>query len=376
MTGSHRPSQVQQSAEAPPPEHGWRDRQHRLVRLHDIAPEPVRWLSPGRIAAGKITLLDGDPGLGKSTLLCEFAACVTRGELLPGGEPRPPGFVVIMSAEDDVYDTIRPRIDAAGGDPRLALAFANHVSQDAVAKPLSLPDNVDLLVDLVAGASATLLVIDPLFAFLSRNSANSEQSVRRALVALRGLAERTGVAVVAVRHLNKSGSANPLYRGGGSIGVIGSARCGLLLSADPDDPDRRILAATKGNLGPPPPSLAFRLVPVPGAGVARIAWEGESGWTAADLLQSDALGSAAGSMAAAAREWLRAELATGPRPAKELLRDALDAGFGRNAIYAARRAEGIVIRKERVPGGHWVWSHDDGRERPPAAVSREVREVR
>src|SRR5687767_10920407 len=89
MTGSHRPSQVQPPAEAPPREDAWRDRQHHLVRLHDIAPEPVRWLSPGRLAAGKITLLDGDPGLGKSTLLCDFAARVTRGEPLPGGEPRP-----------------------------------------------------------------------------------------------------------------------------------------------------------------------------------------------------------------------------------------------------------------------------------------------
>ena len=172
------------------------------------------------------------------------------------------------------------------------------------------------------------------------------------------------------RHWIAIGNRLSGKRTGGCIGVIGSARCGLLLSADPDDSDRRILAATKGNLGPPPPSLAFRLVPLPGAGVARIAWEGETGWIAADLLQQAPLGSAADSMASAAREWLRAELAAGPRPARELLRDALDAGFGRNAIYAARKAEGIVIRKERMPGGRWVWSYGDGNALPPVAASR------
>lgn len=354
----------------------WHDRQHHLVRLHEIAPEPVRWLSPGRIAAGKITLLDGDPGLGKSTLLCEFAARITRGEPLPGGEPRPPGYVVLMSAEDDLYDTVRPRIDAAGGNPRRVLAFANQASSAAIARPLALPDDIDLLEQLIAGSKAALLVIDPLFAFLSaRHSANSEQSVRRALVALRGLAESTGVAIVAVRHLNKSGSANPLYRGGGSIGVIGSARCALLLSADPDDPRRRILAATKGNLGSVPPSLAFRLVPVPAIGVARVEWEGETHWSAADLLQETALGPEARSAAAAAREWLRAALADGPRPSRDLLRDALEAGFGRDAIYAARISEGLVIQKERVPGGRWLWSRATADELPPAADSPEVQEV-
>ena len=91
-------------------------------------------------------------------------------------------------------------------------------------------------------------------------SANSDQDVRRALAALEKVGERTGAAIVVVRHLNKSVGANPLYRGGGSIGIIGAARCGLLLAPDPDDPERRILAATKGNLGQLPPSLAFRLV--------------------------------------------------------------------------------------------------------------------
>src|SRR5215213_9478885 len=232
-----------------------------VVALSQIAPEPLHWLSPCRLAAGKITLLDGDPGLSKSTLLCEIAARISRGGPLPDGDAAPPRPVVLMSAEDDPYDTIRPRIDAAGGDPRRVIAFAT-LPHDASHGTLgAIPDHLSVIEEIITRTRAALLIIDPLVAFLARgHSADSDQGVRRAFHALKGLAERTGVAIVAVRHLNKSMTANPLYRGGGSIGIIGAARCGLLLAPDPEDAERRILASTKDNLGLPPPSLAFRLL--------------------------------------------------------------------------------------------------------------------
>jgi hypothetical protein len=332
-----------------------------VVALSQIAPEPLRWLSPGRLAAGKITLLDGDPGLGKSTLLCEFAARISRGDPLPGGDAAPPRPVVLMSAEDDPYDTIRPRIDAAGGDPRRVIAFAT-LPNDASTETLgAIPDHLYVIEEIITRTRAALLIIDPLVAFLARgHNANSDQGVRRAFHALKGLAERTGVAIVAVRHLNKSMTANPLYRGGGSIGIIGAARCGLLLAPDPEDAERRILASTKDNLGLPPPSLAFRLLSSPGSDVARVVWEGESQWTAGQLLRESASGVPTHSLLADAREWLRAALADGPRSAREILREAGDAGIGRNLLYTARKLEGVAIAKERIPGGRWVWSYPTG----------------
>jgi hypothetical protein len=346
-----------------------------VVALSQIAPEPLRWLSPGRLAAGKITLLDGDPGLGKRTLLCEFAARISRGDPLPGGDAAPPRPVVLMSTEDDPYDTIRPRIDAAGGDPRRVIAFAT-LPNDASNETLgAIPDHLYVIEEIITRTRAALLIIDPLVAFLARgHNANSDQGVRRAFHALKGLAERTGVAIVAVRHLNKSMTANPLYRGGGSIGIIGAARCGLLLAPDPEDAQRRILASTKDNLGLPPPSLAFRLLSSPGSDVARVVWEGESQWTAGQLLRESASGVPTHSLLADAREWLRAALADGPCSAREILREAADAGLGRNLLYTARKLEGVAIAKERIPGGRWVWSYPTGAvELPAISNTPEVR---
>jgi hypothetical protein len=352
-----------------------------VVALSQIVPERLRWLSPGRLAAGKLTIFDGDPGLGKSTLLCEFAARISRGEPLPGGAAGPPRPVLLMSAEDDPYDTIRPRIDAAGGDPRRVIAFATLPGHDSPGTLGSIPDHVYLLEEIIARTQAALLIIDPLVAFLARgHNENSNQGVRRAFHSLKGLGERTGVAIVAVRHLNKSMTVNPLYRGGGTIGIIGAARCGLLLAPDPDDPQRRILASTKDNLGLPPPSLAFRLVPSPGSDVARVVWDGVSQWTAEQLLRETASGVASHSLLTDARQWLRAALADGRRSARDILREASEVGIGRNVLYAARKLEGVSISKERAAGGRWVWSYPAGQNELPAISStpevREVREVR
>jgi hypothetical protein len=335
------------------------------VRLSDIAPEALRWLWPGRIPAGKITLLDGDPGLGKSTLLCELAARISRGDPLPGDEslvaPAAPRGVLLFSAEDDPYDTIRPRIDAAGGDPKRIVAFLAVPDGTDTGRPFALPRDLPILDALIAKVDAALVVFDQLVDYLPEGvSPQSLQRVRHAMGALRTSAERSGAAIVAVRHLTKSPSANPLYRGLGSIGILGTARSGLLLAPDPDDPERRILAVGKRNLARPAASLAFRLEEVPGTSVARVVWDGESPWTATELLhaQRDAAddGAARRSVVDEARAWLRETLAAGPRLARELRQEASERGIGRSALYAARKAEGISIAKEHTVQGSWVWT--------------------
>ncbi len=335
------------------------DASTHFVRLSTVEPVALHWRSPGRIAAGKITILDGDPGLGKSTLLCELVARVTRGEPLPGGEREEPRGVILLSAEDDLHDTIRPRLDAAGGDPRRVISLVSVPDNPANGRPFVVPGDGWILEDMARRLDAALIIIDPLVAYLHGGiSANSDQDVRRALAELKGVGERTGAAIVAVRHLNKSVGGNPLYRGGGSIGIIGAARCGLLLAPDPDDPERRILAATKGNLGKLPPSLAFRLVEDRESGVARVAWDGETRWTAAQLLQaSEAAGEQrAPGQLAAARSWLREALAAGPRPATAMQTEAEAHGYSKGTLVRARSAEGIVARKASGRDGGWTWA--------------------
>jgi hypothetical protein len=333
----------------------WRDPLGHAVRLGQIDAEPVQWLSPGRLAAGKITVLDGDPSLGKSTLLCEWAARITRGEALPGAQPGPPRDVIILSAEDDLHDTIRPRIDAARGDPSRITSLLAVPDGSPFGRPFVIPGHTLILEGLVAHSNAALVIVDPLMAYLQPgHNANSDQAMRRALVALKLLGERTGVAIVVVRHLNKSSAANPLYRGGGSIGIIGAARCGLLLAQDPEHPQRRILAATKGNLGRPPAALAFHLEPVPGHGVARVVWDGETPWTAESLLRATAEGEEERSALGEARAWLRQVLADGPRPAKELVAEARAIGIAVNTYHAARKVEGVIARKEQTANGRWI----------------------
>jgi gas vesicle protein len=260
-----------------------------LVTVAKVAPERVRWLWPAHIPLGKVSVLDGDPGLGKSTLTLDLAARVTTGSPLPDGVRLDyPGAVLIISAEDGIGDTIRPRLEAAGADlERVSVLDAVEYWEDhgPEQRPPVLPADVPIIEEAIARIGAVLVVIDPLAAFLSeRVDSYKDQHVRRALMPLARLAERAGAAIVIVRHLSKTGGANAVYRGGGSIGIIGAARAGLLVAPDPDDETRRILAVTKSNLAQMPPALAYRLVPDELHDCGRIIWEGPTSHKANDLL--------------------------------------------------------------------------------------------
>ena len=176
------------------------------------------------------------------------------------------------SAEDGLADTIRPRLDAAGADTERIVALSTVAYGTAAERTISLTQDLSTIELAIGRVGAAMLVVDPLMAFLSgKTDSHKDQDIRRALAPLAALAERTGAAVLIVRHLNKSAGGNTLYRGGGSIGIIGAARSGLVVAPDPEDPERRILAANKHNLSVAAPSLAFRVGTAP---TARPAWRG------------------------------------------------------------------------------------------------------
>jgi hypothetical protein len=199
-------------------------------------------------------------------------------------------------------------------------------------------------------------------AFLSGQvDAHRDQDVRRALAAMAGMAARTRAAVLIVRHMNKGTGGNPLYRGGGSIGIIGAARAGLLAAPDPDDDGRRVLAMTKSNLAKMPDALAYRLVTDDRHGVARVVWDGATGHTAADLLRvrRDDPDDQAPARSEA-EEVLREILSDGPIPARQAKQLARDAGIAERTLDRARQGIGAVTRREGFgKGARWLWSLPD-----------------
>ncbi len=317
--------------------------------LADVEPERVQWLWPRRIPKGKITMLDGDPDNGKSVLTTDLAARLTSGKELPDGTLTEAAGAVIVSAEDGAGDTIRPRFDAAGGDPAKVRLLGDE-------EPFAIPEDVPRLERAVRLVGATLVIVDPIMAFLSGDvNSNRDQDVRGALTHLKRMAERTGAAVVLVRHLNKTPGGNPLYRGGGSIGIIGAARSGLVVGRHPDDEELRVLAGQKNNLSLPPESLAYGIETAEN-GAARIVYRGVSEATAGQLLRVP-VDEEEKSALSEAREFLLSELKGHPVSANAVKRAAREADISERTLKRAKQALGVKSEKES--DGSWTWSLPD-----------------
>lgn len=333
-----------------------------LLRLADIEPEGVSWIWSGRIAKGKLTLLDGDPGTGKSTLALNLAAAISTGGILPGGDRVTPADVVILSAEDGAADTIRPRIDAAGGDPRRIHLLTAVLTSEGEEAP-DLCSHIPIIRAAVERTKAALVIIDPLMAYLGPDvNSHRDQDIRRTLSPLSKMAEETGTALVVVRHLNKSAGGQAIYRGGGSIGIAGAARVVLLVAKDPEDEDRRILAVVKNNLAKFPESLAFRLQGV--GHVARVEWDSEPVSYTADELLAVSVQDPDGqeektdqkTAKETAQEWLIQLLWKGPVPSKEIPAQIKEAGLSAKTVRRARESLGIICQRIGYgPDGGWEW---------------------
>jgi hypothetical protein len=329
------------------------------VLLSEVEPERVRWQWDGRIVLGKLNLVDGDPGTGKSAMTTDLAARITVGKPWPDGAQCKAGGAVILSAEDGFADTIRPRFDAAGGDPSKAVALSTVPDAEGNERQIAIPDDLHVIEAAIERVGAVLVVVDPLMAFLPGEvNSHRDQDVRRALAPLARLAERTGAAVVVIRHLNKASGGNALYRGGGSIGIIGAARSGLLVAKHPEDDGRRVLASIKSNLAAPAPSLVFGLSSTE-SGAVRVDWKGETSLDAAALLSAPT-DHEERSTAQAAQEFLRDVLSDGPEAVANIRAQANEAGLYWRTVERAKAALGIRATREgehgKRGGGAWFWS--------------------
>lgn len=327
----------------------------RLVS--QVETEPIEWLWDRRIPLGELTILDGDPGTGKSTFLTDVIARVTTGRSLPyhRGESIE-GDAMYITTEDSPGRTIRPRLEAAGADVESVRLVTEIEGEDDNPRPFFLPDDIDPLEQTLHGMDARLVVIDPLMAHLGGSiNAHKDSDVRRALAPLAGVAHRLNVAVVAVRHLNKSGRAKAKYRGGGSIGIIGAARVGLLLAEHPEREGTCVLASVKNNLAVHPSSLTLELVQAPDHDVARVEWMGATNYTPDELLQGSTSRGRPGEKQREAREFLRDELADGPVPTNDVQEKADEEGIATKTLERAKAALGVDSVKTSFDGP-WRWT--------------------
>jgi putative DNA primase/helicase len=311
-----------------------------VVRMSDVEPEEVAWLWRSRIARGKINLLVGDPGTGKSFASLAIAASVTNGRALPDDEPREPANVVIWNGEDGVADTIRPRAEATGVQLDRLFAIQGEQGEDGRVIPFGL-SSLRLLEDYVGEAGGvSLVIIDPVAALLTSVDSHRDSDIRSALQPLADFAERSRVAVLAIAHLNKRDAERALYRVGGSIGFVGLARSVMLAAVDPES-GRRAIAPIKSNLAAFPPPIEYSI-----DGEGRFWWGHASEELSAEQLLRPARGKRP-RVQDAAESFLREVLADGPQPTVEVERIAGERGLSEIAIVRARKSISVVSTRSK-----------------------------
>ncbi len=338
-----------------------REERPGLVRLETVTSEKVDWFWSPYIPLGKITILDGDPGTSKSLFSMDMIARCTTGKPMPDGSNGVDGGAVLMALEDGLADTVVPRLEAAGGDKTRVVALQN-VSDSKGNLRIPTIQDVDHISRACREVDAKIVVIDPLMGYLGDANAHKDQDIRRAMAPLIRMAEEENVAVLVIRHLNKAAGSQSMYRGGGSIGIIGLARAGLLIAKDPDDESKRILAGTKSNLAPLPASLSYV---VEGFGdIPRIVWGGVTNHTANDLLAIPITNGGTSALDEA-KEFLLEVLVDGPMEGDKVEGQAKKAGISKKTLWRAKKSLSVKSKKIAFDSP-WFWRlpSEDGHGTP------------
>ena len=315
----------------------------KLINMRDVEAEHIRFLWKPYIAYGKISVIQGDPRDGKTTMMLAIAAAVTRGEsITEGGENAVlmPSDVIFQTAEDGLSDTIKPRLEQLGAD----CSRVHIIDEDD--KTLSLVD--ERIEAAIVRTGAALFCLDPLQGYLGGADMNGTGGVRPLMKNLAGIADRTGCAIVLVGHLNKNGGSKSVYRWLGSIDIPAAARSVLTVGRLVDvDENMRAFVQTKSNLAPAGKPQAFGLDPVGG-----FCWLGDCDVTIKELLDGKKEEKGA-SQLDLAKAFITGLLAHGDVRSDEVFAKGEAAGFPEATMKRAKSDLKLTSVKR---GNVWFWT--------------------
>ncbi len=335
-----------------------------VTRLSDVVAKPIDWMWPGRLARGKLHLLGGDYGDGKSTLMAWLAAVLSTGAEWPDGGRAPASNVLFLLLEDAIDDTLKPRLALHGANEDRIFAIEAVAEGEGQRRVFNLDRHLDLLRGYVSEHPIDLIVIDPVSGFMQRSNRDGGGPVRDVLTPVVDLGNELDVAIMALMHTGKPGvgtvGRKATQRLLGSTAFPAVARVVWMLAPTPSDPKRKVLAVTKSNLSPKPAPLEWsRDLDRP------LAWHGTSDHDIERLF--DAIKPMPREEAKA---WLREALAGGSVPQQVVEARARDLGISAATLKRAREDLGVESSKQPgVANGPWLWALRDAERRSPAETT-------
>jgi putative DNA primase/helicase len=327
-----------------------------LASLARVEGKAMDWLWPGRIAFDSLTLLTGEPDVGKSMVALDLAARVSRGGAWPDGQPNGvPGGVLLISVEDHLECTVRPILTAAGADMDQIRSLSEvcvQSSSTTYRRPVDLKRDMYILAEMVeATPDCRLVVIDPITSFLGRGT-----NPRGILISLMKMLTQIRVAVLGVTHLTAAGK-QALHRNVGGIALTTAARAMWMVTRDPENMDRRMLLPVKNNLARENRGLAFELIKKEGESAPHVEWSSTAVETTADaaLRQLHGRSGPDPHECKLAEEFLRQTLAGEGLPVKEVEAEGLQAhGFRLDTLRRARKNLKVKAFRKKIPGPWWI----------------------
>ncbi len=318
----------------------------KLIHMEDVVSKEVEWLWYPYIPYGKITIIEGDPGEGKTTLVLKLAAALSRGLPLPCDDDKEyePIHIIYQTAEDGIEDTIKPRLEKAGADCSMIRVI------DETDKELSMTD--DRLEQAIIETGARLIILDPIQAYIGATvDMHRANEIRPVLKHLGIIAEKHNCAIILIGHMNKASGSKSTYRGLGSIDIQATARSVLLVARLRDKPNIRIMAHDKSSLAPAGDAIGFEMTEDNG-----MVCIGPYDITIDELLSGNE--GRGKKKLDIAENFIKEYFGTNKViPSNEIMMEAAKRSIKRNTLLSAKKKLGITSDKEKAEDGtiYWTW---------------------